>query len=66
LLRLRTNEGVDLELLEKQFGAEKKEWVLEKIEAIDAENYTFNNNIIRLTNRGKLWADDIAMTLFAE
>lgn len=66
LLRLRTNEGVNLALLQQKFGAKKKEWILEQIKSINAQNYTLANNTIRLTHRGKLWADDIAMTLFVE
>jgi oxygen-independent coproporphyrinogen-3 oxidase len=62
---LRTIEGINKQVLEEKFGKERMENVhriLQKF--IEEEEVFYNGNAYTLTNKGKLFADGIAMELF--
>ena len=64
---LRTMWGIELQNIEARFGAGFRQMVLQQ--AIPFQNkcmVSIQNNIITLTQRGKLFADGIASDLFVE
>ncbi len=65
MISLRTIEGMDLEVVEKKWGTEKKE-LMEKLlqPFIFSKEIVQENNYIRLTDEGMLAADGIAGRLF--
>jgi oxygen-independent coproporphyrinogen-3 oxidase len=62
---LRTSEGMDLNFIENNFS-EKEKTRIENLsnQKIKKENYFIKNNKIILTDKGKLFADAIAVELF--
>jgi len=63
---LRTMWGIDLQKITADFGKNYAEQTLKQIQPfIDKEHLVLNNNIINLTQEGKLFADGIAAELFA-
>ncbi|HQV00617.1 MAG: radical SAM family heme chaperone HemW [Bacteroidia bacterium] len=65
LTRLRTCWGVDVALLETQFGYEKAQcFKLQMSTAIMLGRVKLYNNCYTLTALGKLWADDVAQSAF--
>lgn len=64
LLHLRTAEGIDLNEIRTRFGNEKELYVRNYFLTIEPSHYIIDNNYYRLTDAGKLWADQIAMNLF--
>lgn len=64
---LRTMWGCDLNFLEKTFGNDLRNQVLKRAEKyLENEEMTNNDNILQLTDKGKLFADGIAAELFIE
>ncbi len=62
---LRTQDGLDLMHIEKQFGAVVREQLLKNSQKfISGEKLKLNNYLLRLTREGKLFADGIAADLF--
>lgn len=62
---LRTIWGVDLEYLEQNFGKEILDYCLEEVEKyIKSERVIAEENILYLSDKGKLIADKIASDLF--
>lgn len=62
---LRTQWGVDLQKVERDFGKSYKENLINEIpKLIDEEKLTLTEDIIKLTKQGKLFADGIAASLF--
>ena len=65
LTRLRTIEGVPLELVSELFPQEIKAAQMGLNQNIESKNLRVENGSLQLTNQGKLLADQIAMELFA-
>ncbi|NTW31405.1 MAG: radical SAM family heme chaperone HemW [Bacteroidetes bacterium] len=62
---LRTIWGCDINYIEQTFGSEHKNSLISKAENyISKGHIIFNNNILVLTDEGKLFADGIAGDLF--
>ena len=63
---LRTKEGIDLEFMREEFGAEQVENLIEGAGKfnLEEERLMINEKNLRLTNKGKLFADGIAAELF--
>ncbi len=62
---LRTMWGCDLNYIEQAFNAEQKNLIIGKIEKHIAKGHAvYNDNIIFLTDEGKLFADGIAADFF--
>lgn len=67
---LRTMEGLDLELIRSQdpitieSGARRQEIIKRSRKFIDSRKMIEQNNYLKLTNEGKLFADGIAAELF--
>ena len=57
---LRTMWGLHLD----GFDAQVAEWIKLDLQEVDQSLYTLENNILKLTNKGRLFADAIAATLF--
>lgn len=67
LLRLRTREGLDLEEVASLFGHNKRDFILSQLSRkVQPEHYILTANQLTLSYSGKLFADAIAMNLFAE
>lgn len=66
LLRLRLNEGLELDELEKQFGTERLVGFQQQLKKINPSHYSLCNGRMQLTYAGRLFADNIAATLFAD
>ncbi len=62
---LRTIEGMDLKIIEERFSNSERKRI-EKLlkETIEKNKFTQHNNKIILTDKGKLFADGIAVELF--
>lgn len=53
MISLRTNEGIDLEILNNEFGSELATYCIENIKTfIDSEKVIIDNNRLRLTTSG--------------
>jgi len=62
---LRTIEGLDLNFIKNNFSIQEKNRIENLIkEKVKEENYFIKNNKIILTDKGKLFADAIAVELF--
>lgn len=59
---LRTQWGLNLQQLPTPYAAV----VINNIKNLQPAHYTLNNNVLTLTNQGKLFADGIAAELFVE
>jgi len=67
MIHLRRSEGLNLNEVEKRFGEEEAAKIKKESEVyIRNEWIIYNNNIITLTNKGKLMADRIASELFVD
>ena len=65
MISLRTMEGIDLDKVETLFGEMiKNEILLQSKKYIEFGNLKLNNNMLALTDNGKLLADGIAAALF--
>ena len=65
LLRLRTNAGLDLDELARLFGVDYKKLFTKQLTNIKTDYYSMEKNRVRLTYTGRLFADAVAMELFA-
>jgi oxygen-independent coproporphyrinogen-3 oxidase len=64
---LRTMWGTDLQTIQSRFGAGFRQMVLQQAASFQKQGLVFiNEDIITLTQRGKLFADGIAAELFVE
>jgi oxygen-independent coproporphyrinogen-3 oxidase len=64
---LRTLEGTGLDIINKRFGHEYTDQILQNAQKYLQDGRMINNkNILVLTKEGKLYADGIASDLFAE
>ncbi len=64
MLRLRTAEGINLEEIEKRFGAITRDRILKKATPIIlAGNLELNDNHLHLTQKGVLLSDNIILSL---
>jgi oxygen-independent coproporphyrinogen-3 oxidase len=64
---IRTMDGIDLELIENRFGAEKaKKIKSESQKFILSEKMITTSKHLILTEKGKLFADAITASLFFE
>jgi len=57
---LRTMWGLDLSEFEPQIAG----WIKEDLSVIEPSHFTLTNNIVTLTNQGRMFADAIAASLF--
>jgi oxygen-independent coproporphyrinogen-3 oxidase len=65
MISLRTMWGCDLTKIDNEWGAEWSKQVLKESRSfLDKDWLTIQDNILLLTNKGKLFADHIASTLF--
>lgn len=64
LLQLRTNTGLCLDELAHLFGDKYKKRFLKQLETVRKDYFVFEDGCIRLTRRGRLFADAVAMELF--
>ncbi|TND10513.1 MAG: putative oxygen-independent coproporphyrinogen III oxidase [Bacteroidetes bacterium] len=65
MISLRTSRGCDLQQIEKNFGAEKRDYLLgEAAPYLLSGDLLREENILRLSEQGKLLADRIASDLF--
>lgn len=62
---LRTMEGIDLNHIQKKFGRDFSERILVSAQAYH-EKLILQNDFLKLTNMGKLFADGIAADLFVD
>ena len=66
LTKLRTQWGINLEFVKAQYGVEKHLALMKAVSnSIAPEWIVLNENQLRLTDHGKLFADHIASSLFA-
>ena len=64
---IRTLEGLDLSLVEKKFGEIAREWILLQSKSnLQTGRIVQENQRLVLGREGKLWADGIAASLFAD
>jgi oxygen-independent coproporphyrinogen-3 oxidase len=63
---LRTDAGVDLELVKTRFGARSADRIKSQLDKIDSELFSIPQNRIILTQKGKHWADYVTRELFME
>lgn len=62
---LRTIEGMDLNFIAQNFSAQERNRIEKLLETtVEKENFLVQNSKIILTDKGKLFADGIAVTLF--
>ncbi len=68
LLRLRTADGLDLDVLEARYGADLLFEKVDELASLEAEGYIepIRNSRIRLTDRGKLLCDAVTSKLLLE
>ena len=66
LTSLRTDAGVEIDLMEKYFGVEYADWIKSRLGKIDSELFLICQNRINLTQKGKHWADYVTRELFME
>lgn len=66
LTTLRTDVGVDLELVEMRFGITVADWVKSQLNKIDSAFFGVDKNHLKLTQKGKHWADYVTRELFME
>ncbi len=65
MISLRTMEGIDMDQLEKKFGADKGRSLKENATALIKEGLLlYNEQFLRLSPKGKFLADGIAAELF--
>lgn len=65
MISLRTMEGLDLDMVAKKYGEEKRTKIIaESGKYLASKKIRLENNNIILTNKGKLFADGIAADLF--
>ncbi len=65
MISLRTNEGIDLVRISNKFGKDKTSEIIKIAEKhILNGHLIFENNFIKLTNEGNLFADGIAADMF--
>ena len=65
LLRLRTNAGLSLSELSQTFGDDYKDLLLRQLKTVRKDYYFLTVDNLRLTCAGRLFADAVAMELFA-
>lgn len=61
---LRTIEGIDMGSIEKKYGNQKARQLLNAANPFLNNRIILENNHLKLTNEGKLFADGLAATLF--
>lgn len=62
---LRTSEGISVSYIEKYFGSNKADMILKSAAKYEKQSLmTKENNMLKLANKGKLFADGIAAGLF--
>ena len=61
---LRTFYGCHLDYIAHEFSPAFAEQLAKKISLLQQDNYIFNYGILRLTEKGMLFADAIATELF--
>jgi oxygen-independent coproporphyrinogen-3 oxidase len=67
LTAIRTVEGVDLELIEKEFGRARRNALWQEVQSFVAKNWLqVKDAKIGLTDEGKLFSDHITASLFTE
>lgn len=64
LLSLRTSAGLNVQSLLNRFGEEFYKTFLQNLKGIEKSKYIFENNHVRLSEEGKMFADSIAVELF--
>jgi oxygen-independent coproporphyrinogen III oxidase len=64
MISLRTQEGLDLERVKREWGIEKKKEIEKGLSLLRKEFVTIENNKVHLTDEGMLRADGIAADLF--
>lgn len=65
LTRFRTREGVNLELVKKQFGVDIQQQFAKELDDLFAKDQILMESCyLRLTRNGLLWADSIAANFF--
>ncbi|MBX3242719.1 MAG: radical SAM family heme chaperone HemW [Chitinophagaceae bacterium] len=63
---LRTSEGINLQLVEEKFGTELKNKITWQAARFDATKLILQNDFLKLTDEGKLFADGIAADMFQD
>lgn len=63
---LRTMEGIDMNVIIKRFGKQVSDRIMQSVLPFLSEKILLENNNLRLTNKGKLFADGIAADLFED
>ena len=68
MLRLRTADGLDLDLLESKYGADLLFEKIDELASLETEGYIerIRNSRVRLTDRGKLLCDAVTTRLLLE
>lgn len=61
---LRTSEGIDMRNIELKYGEIKSGQLLKAVQPFLNSRIILENNHLKLTNEGKLFADGLAATLF--
>lgn len=61
---LRTNKGINLDIIEKRWGLNQKKRIEKELSLISASHIQQDQNTITLSKKGKLFADKIASDLF--
>lgn len=65
LLRLRTCLGINMKEVGERFGAACLDMLQRQLKNVNPQHYEIQNEIIRLTQHGRLFADAVAAELFA-
>lgn len=63
---LRTDVGVDLDLVRSRFGEHFAKWIECELGKIDSELFTMCERRVVLTQKGKHWADYVTRELFMD
>ena len=65
MISLRTAEGLDLNMLEKEFGMKERQRIEKQVQKyLTVDLLKFNNSFAQLTDEGMLRADGVASELF--
>ena len=65
MVLMAANAGLDLDEFARLFGYNYKNLFVKQLENIKTDYYTIEKNRVRLTYTGRLFADAVAMELFA-
>lgn len=63
---LRTDVGMDIELVKTRFGIPYSDWIITQLKKLDSRLISIHKNKVNLSQKGKHWADYVTRELFMQ